>query len=152
MNTRICSAVVVTMSVAVIAAAQTLPVSPRVTIIGCIQRSEPPSPRAGATVANADETRYVLTNVTLAESPSVATDGPSAVISENVNRYRLQDSTDGIIGSHVGERVEVSGAVLPADAATGTAGREGSSRREALPPLLKVESLKTIAGSSACSS
>jgi hypothetical protein len=153
MSIRIWSVVSVTLAFSAMTSAQTLQVAPRVTVIGCIQRSEPPTARTDTTVVSADETPYVLINITLAENQSAASDGRSAVISENVNRYRLQDSADGIIATHVGDRVEVTGSVVASsDSAIGTTGKADATLRDVHAPILKVESVKIITGSTACSS
>jgi len=152
MSKRLWSAVSLVFCFAAASAAQIPPASHRITVIGCIQRSEPPTASSGATVVSANETHYLLTNITLAEIPSALTDR-GALISENVNRYRLEDSADGIIAPHVGDRVEVTGTVvaLP-DSSVGTTMKASDALREIHAPLLKVQSVRTISGSSACSS
>jgi hypothetical protein len=149
---RFWSAVLLVFSLAAASAAQIPPDSPRVTVIGCIQRSEPPTASSDATIVSANETQYLLTNITLAETASALTDR-AALISEHVNRYRLQDSADGIIAPHVGDRVEVTGTVVAlSDSSVGTTGKAYDALSEVPAPLLKVQSVKTIPGSSACSS
>src|SRR5450631_3860916 len=138
MSKRLWSAVSLVFCFAAASAAQIPPASPRITVIGCIQRSEPPTASSGATVVSANETHYLLTNITLAEIPSALTDR-GALISENVNRYRLEDSADGIIAPHVGDRVEVAGTVVAlSDSSVGTTGKASDALREIHAPLLKV--------------
>ena len=149
MSKRVWSAVLSVFCLAAALAAQIPLSAPLVTVIGCIQRSEPPTARSDTTVVSANDTPYLLTNITLAENPTALTDR-GALISENVNRYRLQDSADGVIATHVGDRVEVTGTVVAsANTSVGTRGKVDAPR-EIQVPLLKVQSLKTISGSSVC--
>jgi hypothetical protein len=152
MSSRIWSVVPLAFSLAAGTVAAQTP-SPSVTVIGCIQRSEPPRASTDATIVSPEETHYLLTNITLAEHPSALTDR-AALISENVNRYRLQDSADGVLAPHVGDRVEVTGTVVaPSDSATGTSGNDNNALPDIHAPLLKVRSVTTIAShSSECSS
>jgi hypothetical protein len=153
MSKRIWSVVPLAFSLAAIAAAQTSPTSPRVTVIGCIERSKLATASLGTSGVRADQTDYLLTNVTLADAPSAAIDGASALISDTVGRYRLQDSADDMIAPHVGERVEVTGTVVaPSESATGTTGTEYDALRGIHAPLLRVQSVRKAASeSSACS-
>jgi hypothetical protein len=131
----------------------------RVTVIGCIQRSEPLAVEApGTTVIPAGETTYVLRNITLVP-PSDRTGDAAAgsignLVAASVNMYRLDDSADSLIAPHVGERVQVTGAIVqPSARPKGTAGQtepptSGSNRA----PTLRVESLqKTSSDSTVCS-
>jgi hypothetical protein len=117
----------------------------RVSVIGCVQRT-PATAADNTTTAIPDgETRYVLSNVTLAGRDAVSgreTRGtPGEVLAESVNVYQLDDSADSMIAPHVGNRVQVSGTVLPKPA--GTAGRTGSPATTR-GPLLKVEHIEKV--------
>jgi hypothetical protein len=97
------------------------------------------------------ETRYVLSNVTLAARDAVSgrdTRGTAGeLLAESVNLYRLDDSADSMIAPHVGDRVQVSGTVIPQPA--GTAGRIG--RHTAAGPLLRVEHIEKVSeGPASC--
>jgi hypothetical protein len=117
----------------------------RVSVIGCVQRTAATAADNTTTVVPDGETRYLLANVTLAERDAVSgrtTRGtPGEVIAESVNVYRLDDAADGIIAPHVGDRVQVSGTVVPQPA--GTSGRKGN-RATASGPLLKVEHIEKV--------
>jgi hypothetical protein len=129
----------------------------RVTVIGCIRRSEPPLTDrvVGTTVIPAGETHYVLSNITLVppEGQTPTADGGSAttLLTEAVTAYRLDDSADALLAPHVGDRVRVTGSIIPTPPTpTGTAGRTPSSLLTAsLAPMLRVESLHTIASDAA---
>jgi hypothetical protein len=123
----------------------------RVSVIGCVQRTAPTTADNTTTVVADGETRYELAKVTLADRDAATgrqTRGtPGEVIAESVNVYRLDDSADGIIAPHVGDRVQISGTVIPQPA--GTSGRKGS-RATASGPLLKVEHIEKLPEGSTC--
>ena len=110
----------------------------RLKLIGCVKRSE-----LGAAGATGQQPRYVLVNITL---PADANrEAASALVAENVKIYRLDESNDQLVASHVGERVELTG-ILVAPAKRS----EADASEPAPPPVLKVETLSTISGASSC--
>src|SRR5438094_4998673 len=80
----------------------------RLTVIGCVKRSEPDvAGTTGTTVIGPEQSRYVLVNITL---PADANrNGTAEVVAENVKMYRLDDAGDPRIAPHVDEKVEVTG-------------------------------------------
>jgi hypothetical protein len=131
----------------------------RVTLIGCIQRSQPmPADAATTTVIPEGETRYVLSKITLVpeEAPTGTAGDQSAgdVLAQAVNVYRLDDSADSVIAPHVGDRVRVIGTVVTAPStATSTNDRIASPATGITrAPMLRVNSLQKISSdSSTCS-
>ncbi len=120
----------------------------RITVIGCIRRSEPPVDAPAATIIREDETRYVLSDITLAADAAGTGSAKSNLLAQTVTSYRLDDSADAVIAPHVGERVEIAGVVLlKPPAATGTAGTLAPTAPSTLPPRLRVDSLRTISNS-----
>ena len=127
----------------------------RVTVIGCVQRSEPPVPEAvGKTVIAGDETKYLLSNITLVPDDRAASSGNTStgnLVAQAVKMYRLDDSADSLIAPHVGDRVRVTGMVV----ATPPSPRDKAGRTEsptvsgARPPTLRVESMQKISSDSA---
>ena len=143
MGVRAISAVMLAFTWLTTSMAQTGPAETtnRLTLIGCVKRSEPVAGGAGA--ATSEQPRFVLVNITL---PADANrDAGSELIAETVKMYRLDESGDSTIVRHVGERVEVTGALVAS--AQRPAARVGEP---ALPPMLKVDSLRTISGGSGC--
>jgi len=126
----------------------------RFTVIGCVKRSAAEIPSApGTTAIMSDQTRYVLVNITLSGRGAATKDtgaSPAALITQNVNMYRLDDSAAAEIAPHTGERVEVTGTLVSEpDKPTGTKGRVDQSPSVTKSPLLKVQSLRTISADSA---
>jgi len=129
----------------------------RVTVIGCIRRSQPTSADTvvGATVIPAGQTHYMLSNITLvppdSHTPTADAGSTATVLTEAVTAYRLDDSADSVIAPHVGDRVRVTGAIVPTPPSpAGTAGQTPSSLHTAsLSPMLRIESLQKIASDSA---
>jgi hypothetical protein len=126
----------------------------RVTLIGCIQRSQPPQREtAGTTVVPADRTKYVLSNITLVpdDDRSGSTAGTSgALLEQAVKMYDLDDSADSLIAPHVGDRVRVVGHVVTTTGKTRATDSPiaGGTR----PPTLRVDSVQKISSdSSTCS-
>jgi len=121
----------------------------RITVIGCVRRSESPIASVGTTVIPEGQTKYMLSNITLAGDPGDA-GSPAAILSEAVKDYRLDDSGAAMIAPHVGDRVQVTGTVMTKSSSpvgpAGTAGR--SMEQSARPPMLRVESLRPISTSS----
>jgi hypothetical protein len=118
--------------------------NPRLTVIGCIQRSAPsPAATTGTTALPEGATKYVLSNITLAADPAPA----ASAVAEAVKLYRLDDAADSRLAPHVGDRVEVVG-TLAADTSVprGTTGTSESASDQA--PILKVDSIRTIAQAS----
>jgi len=117
----------------------------RVSVIGCVQRTPATAADNTTTIVPAGETRYVLSNITLAARDAVSgrsTSGtPGDIVAETVNQYRLDDAADSMIAPHVGDRVQVSGTVIPEPA--GTAGRIGGKATPA-GPVLKVEHIEKV--------
>jgi hypothetical protein len=116
----------------------------RLTVIGCVKRSAPEvAGTTGTTGLGSEQSGYTLVNITL---PADANRNPTAeVVAENVTMYRLDDSGNPMIAPHVGEKIEVTGTLV--------AQTKGSDATVLAPPapLLKVESLRPIAGgSSSC--
>jgi hypothetical protein len=131
----------------------------RMTLIGCIQRSQPALADATTTTVIPDgATKYVLSKITLVpeEAPTGTAGGTSAadVLAQAVNEYRLDDSADSVIAPHVGDRVRVVGTVVatppaPTDANSRTASPAIVVTRA---PMLRVDSLQKISSdSSTCS-
>lgn len=110
----------------------------RVTVIGCVKRSQPDTAVTGTTVLEPGQTRYVLANISLADDPTQTTTADQ--IAERVPLYRLADSADALIAPHVGEKVEVTGVIQP----------DASDRRQEVTPhasarpVLRVERLRLI--------
>jgi hypothetical protein len=126
----------------------------RFTVIGCIKRSAADIPSTpGTTTIMSDQTRYVLVNITLSGRGAATKDtgaSSAALITQNVNMYRLDDSAAAEIAPHTGERVEVTGTLVSEpDRPTGTRGRIDQSPSVTKSPLLKVQSLRTISADSA---
>ena len=117
----------------------------RVSVIGCVQRTPATARDNTTTVVPDGETRYLLSNVTLAGKDAVSgrdTRGtPGDIIAEAVNQYQLDDAADSMIAPHVGDRVQVSGTVVPRPA--GTSGRS-RGLTTASGPLLKVEHIEKV--------
>jgi hypothetical protein len=128
----------------------TTPDGPRVTVIGCVERPHPMTTETPATtVIPEGETRYMLSNLTLAAQPdrAGAAAGQSDLLTQEVKSYRLDDAADSMIAPHVGDRVEVTGVVVrKAPSPTGTAGTLGPE--SGLAPKLRVESLREISSKS----
>ncbi len=130
--------------------------SARLTLIGCVQRSEPATAdQVGTTTVREGETKYVLANITLAgDNARTATPDAAATANaaaESVNMYRLDDAADSLIAPHVGDRVEVTATVVKSPASpTGTSGTlERSAPVRPTAPLLHVESIRKISSDSA---
>ena len=98
----------------------------RVSVIGCIQRSEPsPAETVGTTAIPAGETRYVLSNITMAaekDRPTAATPTAGDLLKATTNLYRLDDRANSLIAPHVGDRVAVTGTVMNQPPSIGTTG------------------------------
>lgn len=126
----------------------------RITVIGCVLRSQPPPGAVGNTVTPVGETKYVLSNITLVppdSHTSTASAGSTAtVLTEAVKMYRLDDSAGFPIAPHVGDRVQVTAVLVPTPPSpTGTAGRPEGPRVEATrAPMLRVESMQKISSDS----
>jgi hypothetical protein len=123
----------------------------RITVIGCVQRSAPQT--AGTTIVPAGETKYVLSNITLVpedrRTTTAGTGSTANVVTETVKMYRLDDATDPLVAPHVGDRVQVTGSVIPPPpSSAGTSGR-AESRIVVGAPVLRVESLQKLASDSA---
>jgi hypothetical protein len=131
----------------------------RVTVIGCIQRSQPRAvDTLGTTVIRAGETKYLLGNITLVpptdRAGATAAESIGSLVAQSVKMYRLDDAADSLIAPHVGERVQVTGTIgRPATRPKGTAGQTASPAIESNPsPTLRVESVqKTSSDSTVCS-
>ena len=123
----------------------------RITVIGCIRRSQPiVAESSGTTLIPAGETHYVLSNITLVppdgQRPSEDGGATATLLAESVTAYRLDDSTASQIASHVGDRVQVTGRIVPTPPLpAGTAGRTQIEAR----PILRVESLQKLSSDSA---
>src|SRR5947208_12012568 len=81
------------------ARAQSKPTSDaRITVIGCVQRTEPSSATVGTTVIPEGATRYVLSNITLAGEPARTETGiagaKSELLAQGAKSYRLDDAAD----------------------------------------------------------
>jgi len=128
----------------------------RVTVIGCIHRSVPaPTGTAGTAVPPEHETKYVLSDITLAAEPDSAPTGTGELVRQAVKSYRLDDAAAALIAPHVGNRVEVIGTIVTGDRSSNGAGLrpEPPTPETVGAPLLRVETLRTISQSStACSS
>jgi hypothetical protein len=125
----------------------------RITVIGCVQRSEPsPAETVGTTAIPAGETRYVLSNITMAgekDRPSVTTPTSGDLLKATTNLYRLDDRANPLIAPHVGERVEVTGTVI--NQPPSPIGTTGTVRKDSpVPPgrMLLVESLQRVSSDS----
>ena len=65
----------------------------KVTVIGCVDRSAPIPEPGGTTAIPADDTRYVLTKITLVPPERTDTAGAAAsAIAQAVPMYRLDDA------------------------------------------------------------
>jgi hypothetical protein len=117
----------------------------RVTIIGCIARSQSAvAGTTGTTAVDADSTRYILDRVSLASDPAQTT--TADIIAQRISMYQLDDQDAPKIAPHVGERVEVTGTVRPPRARQAPA-RPG----DPIPaPILKVENLRTLGAVDSC--
>lgn len=114
----------------------------RVSVIGCVQRTPATAADNTTTIIPEGGTRYVLSNVTLAGHDAVSgRDTRSDIIAEAVNQYQLDDASDSMIAPHVGDRVQVSGTVIPRPA--GTSGRT-ASLTAASGPRLRVEHIEKV--------
>jgi hypothetical protein len=126
--------------------------SPRLTVIGCIQRSTPsPAATTATTALPEGATKYVLSNITLAADPATAAAPAASAIAEAVKMYRLDDAADSQLAPHVGDRVEVVGTLSASPSVPrGTSGTTESADEPAAnkAPILKVESVRTIATAS----
>jgi hypothetical protein len=129
-----------------------------ITVIGCIQRSQPLATEApGTTVIPAGETKYVLSKITLVP-PREGAEGAAAgstgnLVAQSVSVYGLDDAADALVAQHVGERVQVTGTIVqPAARPTATGGQaEPSTPKSSQPPTLRVESVqKTSSDSTVC--
>lgn len=128
----------------------------RITVIGCIQPSRAAlADSVDTTVIPHGETKYVLSNVTLVPpddaTPTADAGSTATLLTEVVTMYRLDDSAASLITPHVGDRVQVTGLIVPTSPSPrGTAGRTESAivdaRRAA---MLRVESLQKISSDSA---
>jgi hypothetical protein len=125
----------------------------RVTLIGCIQRSQPQRETADTTVVPADRTKYVLSNITLVpgDDRSGSTAGTSgALLEQAVKMYDLDDSADSLIAPHVGDRVRVVGRVVTTTGKTRST--ESPIAGGTRPPTLRVDTVQKISSdSSTCS-
>jgi hypothetical protein len=129
----------------------------RITVIGCVQRSEPsPAETVGTTAIPAGETRYVLSNITMAaekDRPAATTPTSGDLLKATTNLYRLDDRANPLIAPHVGERVEVRGTVV--NQPPSPIGTTGPIKRDSpVPsgPMLLVESVQRVSfDSSTCS-
>lgn len=125
--------------------------SPRLTVIGCIQRSAPsPAATTGTTALPEGATKYVLSNITLAADPATAAAPAASAVAQSAKMYRLDDAADSRLAPHVGDRVEVVGTLAAsASEPRGTSGTIESANDPAnTAPTLKVESVRTIATAS----
>jgi hypothetical protein len=127
----------------------------RVTVIGCVQRSQPATAETlGTTVIPAGATKYVLSNITLVpEDARTATAGAGSIgslLAESVTMYRLDDAANSLIAPHVGDRVQVTGTVVQTSPSPrGTSGRtDVPTIEEIRAPTLSVESLRKISSDS----
>ena len=131
----------------------------RMTLIGCIQRSQPAlAETATTTVIPAGETKYVLSKITLVpeEAPTGTAGEKSAgdVLAQAVNVYRLDDSADSLIAPHVGDRVRVVGTVVttPPSRADRNNRTAASAIGVTRAPMLRVDTVQKISSdSSTCS-
>jgi hypothetical protein len=129
----------------------------RITVIGCVQRSEPsPAETVGTTAIPAGETRYVLSNITMAgekDRPTTTTPTSGDLLKATANLYRLDDRGNPLIAPHVGERVQVTGTIVnQPPAPIGTTGPIKPDSHVPAGPLLLVESLQRMSPeSSTCS-
>ena len=96
------------------------------------------------TFGNTRVVSYTLVNL-IAPADTNRTN-TAALVAENVKMYRLDDSGDPMIAPHVGDKVEITGSLM-------TQKKKSDADSLAPPaPMLKVESLRGIAGdSSSCS-
>lgn len=122
----------------------------RITVIGCIRRSQPvAADSVGTTLIPAGETHYLLSNITLVppdgHKPAGEAGSAASLLTEAVSAYRLDDSAPSPIASHVGDRVQVTGRIVPTPPLpTGTAGRTQIDAT----PILRVESLQKLSSDS----
>jgi hypothetical protein len=109
----------------------------RITVIGCVERSTP-IPEPGATTAvPADETRYVLSKITLVPPDRAEPTGTAgSAIEQSVSKYRLDDASASKVAQHVGDRVQITGTL-------------GKGAKAPAAPVLRVDSVTKISSDAA---
>lgn len=122
----------------------------RVSVIGCVQATRSATESAGTTAIPAGETRYVLSNITLVPPDRASGGSPADAVEQAVKLYRLDDAAASVIAPHVGDRVQVTGAIVERPASpTGTRGRVEPTPGAVVAPTLRVESLQKVSSDSA---
>jgi hypothetical protein len=118
----------------------------RVTVIGCVMRADAVArPESDQSGERKEEPGYLLTNITLAEDPDHPSENTSPFdIAQGVKSYRLEN--DARIGRHLGDRVEISGVLVPDN--TPAPAARGERGRQVVTPKLRVESLRLISSKS----
>jgi len=112
----------------------------RVTVIGCVERVP-----ADGTPRSPLSEPYVLSKVTMAAQTGRSVPSESDLVTQAAKSYRLEDARKGLVAGHVGDRVEISGAIAIGPSKP-TAG--GTLSEAALAPRLRVDSLRTISSHS----
>lgn len=124
----------------------------RVSVIGCVQATRSATDSTGTTAIPADETKYVLSNITLVPPDRPGGASPADAVEQSVRMYRLDDAGASMIAPHVGDRVQVTGTLVQRPASpTGTSGRVEPTPGAIVAPTLRVESMQKVSsGSAAC--
>lgn len=118
----------------------------RITVIGCVARSQPDvAGTTGTTAINAEETRYVLDHIALAADPAQTAVGD--LIAERVSMYQLDDRNAPTLAAHVGEKVEITGTVGPPRQSS-----QVTKPADAVPaPILRIEKVRALGSASSAS-
>ena len=122
----------------------------RISVIGCVQATRSATDTTATTAIPADETKYVLSNITLVPPDRPSGGSPADAVEQSVKMYRLDDAGDSLIAPHVGDRVQVTGTVVQRPASPrGTSGRIEPTPGAVIAPTLRVESLQKVSSDSA---
>ena len=126
----------------------------KVTISGCIQRSEQAPTGTTGAPSSMSESKFILTNAMPSSSSSTSSTGTSGMPSSSTSTassYRL-DADESKLSAHVGHKVEITGQVesasmsgSPSSGATGAGATGATSGSSSTSPKLKVDSVKMIA-------
>ena len=121
----------------------------RVSVIGCVQATRSATDTTATTAIAADETKYVLSNITLVPPDRPSGGSPADAVEQSVRMYRLDDAGAPLIAPHVGDRVQVTGTIVQRPASpTGTSGRVEPTPGASNAPTLRVESLQKVSSDS----
>jgi hypothetical protein len=111
-----------------------------ITVSGCIQAaSNAPAGATGTAGSRASDPKFLLTKASMAGTGATGTSGSAVPATAVASEYRL-DWEDAKLTPHVGHKVEVTGTVAQAPAAT-----QPPAASAANAPTLKVDSIKMVA-------